>query len=157
MSYLTLKRAALGHLRRSHGSVITVQFMLAHGSGYVMGFTRIPGKDRIMDNKPQARCVYLDDQGRPRSDIICESESSKPKRAMAKAKKPKVEKYDGEWSRFSVEKAAEGGMSYAHAKDILIAAGVTHVRRAHSPYVGQYGLEVPIKFSDVASDTLFGK
>jgi hypothetical protein len=57
---------------------------------------------------------------------------------------------------FSVYKATEGGQSFKDLKESLEAGGVTDVRKAYSPYVGQYGVSVPKKYRDKAEKIIWG-
>lgn len=91
--------------------------------------------------------------------MLCQAEVNKAIKAQAKVAKPRkkpVKVYTGNTALFSVHKAAEGGISFKDAKEQLEAAGVEHVHRGYSPYVGQYGITVPVKYKAKASKVLFG-
>jgi len=75
---------------------------------------------------------------------------------MKKVKARKAAKFDGPWQMFSVMKPTEMGMPFKHWQEMLESEGVTPVKRGYSPYVGQYGIQVPKKFEDKASKVLFG-
>lgn len=56
---------------------------------------------------------------------------------------------------FSVLKASEGGTSYADLRERLAYAGIPS-RRVPSPYVGHYGIEVPVTYCARAERIVLG-
>jgi hypothetical protein len=61
------------------------------------------------------------------------------------------------YATFSVYKAAEGGRSFRDAKEELEAVGVTDIKQVGSPYIGQYGIQVPKRFEKRTSRVLYGR
>jgi len=73
-------------------------------------------------------------------------------------KRPRRKSLAADWSKgvweFSVEKASEGGESFKDLKARLEDAGIP-ARKGYSPFVGQYGIQVPKEFSRKAEDIIW--